>query len=267
MLLAAGRGERMRPLTDTLPKPLLHAGDKALIEYHLENLARAGFGELVINHAHLGQMLEAALGSGKRYGVNICYSHEPIALETAGGIAQALSLLKKDIGEAPFVVVNADIYCEFDFVKLLPVLQRMQANPGEGLAHLVLVDNPPQHPNGDFVLDSGRVALTGKNKLTFSGIGVYQPALFKDVAPGSVAKLAPLLNHAIAAGKVSGEHYQGVWVDVGTSERLRALDAKLLKRNRNVFGNTGYKGATKSLKDMEQAIRQEARKHKPKKSS
>lgn len=229
MILAAGRGERMRPLTDALPKPLLRAGDKALIEYHLENLARAGFVEIVINHAHLGQMLEAALGNGGRYGVSICYSHEPIALETAGGIAQALPLLRNEAGEQPFLTVNADIYCEFDFVKLLPVLQRMQATPDAGLAHLVLVDNPPQHPDGDFALDSGRVALTGENKLTYSGIGVYQPGFFKDVMPGSVAKLAPLLRQAIAAGKISGEHYQGVWVDVGTPERLRALNSRLSK--------------------------------------
>ena len=229
MILAAGRGERMRPLTDTLPKPLLRAGDKSLIEYHLENLARAGFAEIVINHAHLGKMIEAALGNGKRYGVKINYSPEAVALETAGGIAQALSLLKKDIGAAPFVVVNADIYCEFDFAKLLPVLEKMQASAESGLAHLIMVDNPAQHPDGDFMLDSGRLTLTGKSKLTFSGIGVYQPEFFKDVVPGSVAKLAPLLNHVIAAGKVSGEYYQGVWVDVGTPERLRALDSQLSK--------------------------------------
>ena len=231
MILAAGRGERMRPLTDTLPKPLLRAGDKALIEYHLENLARAGFAEIVINHAHLGKMIEAALGNGKRYGVKINYSPEVVALETAGGIAQALPLLKNELGAAPFVAVNADIYCEFDFAMLLPVLQRMQANLEQGLAHLVLVDNPAQHPDGDFALDSGRLALKEKNKLTltYSGIGVYQPKFFKDVAPGSVAKLAPLLSQAIAAGKISGEHYRGVWVDVGTPERLRALDSQLSK--------------------------------------
>jgi len=230
MILAAGRGERMRPLTDTLPKPLLRAGDKALIEYHLENLARAGFAEIVINHAHLGKMIEAALGNGKRYGVKINYSPEAVALETAGGIAQALPLLRNEADAAPFVVVNADIYCEYDFSKLLPVLEKMQTSAGTGLAHLahlILVDNPAQHPNGDFALDSGKLALTGKSKLTFSGIGVYQPVLFKDVVPGSVAKLAPLLNQAITAGKVSGEHYQGVWVDVGTPERLRLLDGQL----------------------------------------
>lgn len=229
MILAAGRGERMRPLTDILPKPLLRAGDKALIEHHLENLARAGFAEIVINHAHLGKMIEEALGDGQRYGVKINYSPEVVALETAGGIAQALPLLKTELGAAPFVVVNADIYCEFDFATLLPVLEKMQGSAETGLAHLIMVDNPAQHPGGDFALDSGQVVLTGKNTLTFSGIGVYQPALFKDVAPGSVAKLAPLLSHAIAAGKISGEHYQGVWVDVGTPERLCALDAKLKK--------------------------------------
>lgn len=229
MILAAGRGERMRPLTDALPKPLLRAGGKSLIEYHLENLARAGFVDVVINHAHLGQMIEAALGDGERYGVDIRYSREPAALETAGGIAQALTILQAGSrnGEQPFVTVNADIYCEIDFSMLLPVLKHMQANPDEDLAHLVLVDNPAQHASGDFVLDSGRIALSGKDNLTFSGIGVYQPGLFKDVVPGTVAKLAPLLRQAIAAGKVSGQYYRGRWVDVGTPARLHLLDVQL----------------------------------------
>lgn len=231
MILAAGRGERMRPLTDTLPKPLLRAGGKSLIEYHLENLARAGFVEVVINHAHLGQMIEAALGNGERYGVDIHYSHEPTALETAGGIAQALPILKagpgNDCGGQPFVTVNADIYCEIDFSILLPVLRHMQINPDEDLAHLVMVDSPAQHASGDFTLDSGRIVPSGKDNLTFSGIGVYQPRLFKDVVPGTVAKLAPLLRQAIAAGKIGGHHYRGVWVDVGTPERLRLLDLRL----------------------------------------
>lgn len=231
MILAAGRGERMRPLTDALPKPLLRVGGKSLIEYHLENLARAGFAEIVINHAHLGQMIEAALGNGERYGIDIRYSHEPAALETAGGIARALPLLKdgskSNHGVQPFLTVNADIYCEIDFARLLPVLRYMQANPEENLAYLVLVDNPEHHPGGDFVLDSDKVALPGKNNLTFSGIGVYQPAFFRDVLPGSVAKLAPLLRQAIAAGKIGGEHYRGAWMDVGTPERLRLLDHRL----------------------------------------
>ena len=230
MILAAGRGERMRPLTDTLPKPLLRVGNKALIEYHLERLARAGFADIVINHAHLGHMIEAALGNGDRYGVNIHYSHEPVALETAGGIGQALPMLSHDRengGGQPFAAVNADIYCEIDFSLLLPVLRRMQASPDGDLAHLVLVDNPGHHPQGDFTLDSGRVMLAEKNNLTFSGVGVYQPKLFAAIVPGSLAKLAPLLRRAISSGKVSGQHYQGVWVDVGTPERLRLIDSRL----------------------------------------
>lgn len=235
MILAAGRGERMRPLTDALPKPLLRVGGKPLIEYHLENLARAGFTEIVVNHAHLGQMIEAALGNGERYGIGIRYSHEPAALETAGGIARALPLLKdgskNNHGVQPFLTVNADIYCEIDFSSLLPMLRHMQANPEENLAYLVLVDNPDHHPGGDFVLDSGKVALPGKNNLTFSGIGVYQPSFFRDVLPGSVAKLAPLLRQAIAAGKIGGEHYRGTWMDIGTPERLRLLDRRLTAFN------------------------------------
>ena len=231
MILAAGRGERMRPLTDALPKPLLRVGGKSLIEYHLENLARSGFVEIVINHAHLGQMIEGALGNGERYGVDIRYSHEPAALETAGGIAKALPILKNgsayNYGERPFLVINADIYCEIDFSTLLPVMRRMQTRPDEHLAHLVLVDNPAHHADGDFALDSGKVTLSGKNNLTFSGIGIYQPKFFKDIVPGSVAKLAPLLRQAITTNKIGGEHYRGVWVDVGTPERLRLLDVQL----------------------------------------
>lgn len=227
MILAAGRGERMRPLTDALPKPLLRAGDKALIEYHLDNLAQAGFVEVVINHSHLGQMIETALGGGERYGISIRYSHEAVALETAGGIAKALPMLTNGSAGQPFLAINADIYCELDFSTLLPVLWRMQANPGEHLAHLVLVDNPLHHADGDFAFDAGKVALTGKDKLTFSGIGIYQPQLFKDVVPGTAAKLALLLRWAIALGKISGEHYRGVWVDVGTPARLHLLNAQL----------------------------------------
>lgn len=231
MILAAGRGERMRPLTDALPKPLLCVGNKPLIEYHLDNLARAGFVDIVINHAHLGQMIETALGNGERYGINICYSHESIALETAGGIVKALPLLKSKVGnepgEQPFLIINADIYCEIDFSTLLPILQQMKASLDRDSAHLVLVSNPEHHPDGDFVLDFGRLALTGKEKLTFSGIGVYKPAFFRGVESGLVAKLAPMLCQEIAAGKVGGEHYKGVWADVGTPECLRILDVQL----------------------------------------
>ena len=231
MILAAGRGERMRPLTDTLPKSLLRVGNKSLIEYHIHNLAHAGFVDIVINHAHLGQMIETALGDGERYGINIRYSHEPIALETAGGIVKALPLLESEVGndpgERPFLIINADIYCEIDFSTLLPILRQMKENLDGDSAHLVLVSNPEHHADGDFVLDSGRLALIGKEKLTFSGIGVYKPAFFKGVEPGLVAKLAPKLCQAIAAGKVSGEHYKGVWVDIGTPERLRRLNVQL----------------------------------------
>jgi MurNAc alpha-1-phosphate uridylyltransferase len=232
MILAAGRGERMRPLTDTLPKPLLHVGGKALIEYHLQNLAQAGFRDIVINHAHLGHMIEAALGNGERFGVRIHYSPESAALETAGGIAQALPMLRAGAGKEqrqPFLTVNADIYCSMDFSSLLPVLRRMRDNPDSALAHLVLVDNPAHHPDGDFALESGRVTVTRKEILTFSGIGIYQPELFQDIVPGTVAKLAPLLKEAIAGEKVSGQCYSGLWVDVGTPERLRRLDMDLMR--------------------------------------
>jgi MurNAc alpha-1-phosphate uridylyltransferase len=179
-------------------------------------------------------MIEAALGNGKRYGVSLHYSHEPVALETAGGIAQALPILEDKPantlgiqGERPFLVINADIYCELDFSALPPVMRQMQSSPDTDLAHLVLVDNPVHHPEGDFSLDSDRVALSGKNNLTFSGIGIYRPSFFKDVVPGSAAKLAPLLRQAIATGKVGGQCYRGVWVDVGTPERLRLIDLQL----------------------------------------
>ncbi len=231
MVLAAGRGERMRPLTDTVPKPLLCVGGKALIEYHLENLGRAGYRHVVINHAHLGHMIEAALGNGERHGLSIRYSHEPVALETAGGIAQALPLLKQDPGNdsenRPILTVNADIYCEIDLSTLLPVLARMKAHPVGELAHLVLVDNPPHHSEGDFALDSGRVVPAGGNNLTFSGIGIYRPELFEDIPRGTAARLAPLLRQAMAAGKVTGQHYRGVWVDVGTPERLHQINLRL----------------------------------------
>lgn len=153
MILAAGRGERMRPLTETQPKPLLQAGGKSLIEHQLMRLANAGFSEIVINHAYLGEMIEAALGNGDRYGVNIQYSHEPLVLETAGGIANAMPLLTNDVQDQPFLVVNADVYSDMDYAVLLPVLSQMQSHPEESLVHLVLVDNPEHHPDGDFCLD------------------------------------------------------------------------------------------------------------------
>ena len=217
MILAAGRGVRMRPLTDTTPKSLLAAGGKPLIVWQLEKLARAGVAEVVINHAHLGHLIEAALGDGSRFGVSIRYSRELEALETAGGIALALPLLGAD----PFMVINADIYTDYDF----SVLAR--ADLQVGLAHLVLVDNPPQHPRGDFALEAGRVHESGKRLLTFSGIGVYAPRLFSGIPPNAKVPLAPILRKAMAAERVSGEHYRGRWHDIGTAERLQALDAEL----------------------------------------
>jgi MurNAc alpha-1-phosphate uridylyltransferase len=215
MILAAGRGERMRPLTDHLPKPLLAVGGKRLIEYHLEALAQAGFSEVVINHAHLGGQIEALLGDGERYGVRIHYSPEAHALETGGGIFRALPLL----GDAPFVVVNGDVWCDYPFARLRRV---------ETLgAHLVLVPNPPQHPAGDFLLHGSAVESEGEGeRLTFSGIGLYHPSLFAGCEDGAFA-LAPLLRRAMAKGRVSGECFTGRWFDIGTPERLRQLDALL----------------------------------------
>ncbi|HLP81952.1 MAG TPA: nucleotidyltransferase family protein [Nitrosomonas sp.] len=233
MILAAGRGERMRPLTDQTPKPLLRAGTHALIEYQLINLARAGFVEIVINHAYLGKMIENALGTGERYGVTIRYSPEHVVLETAGGIANALPLLTDASRSQPFLVVNGDIYCDMDYAVLLPVMQSMHSNRQDFIAHLVLVDNPSHHAIGDFALQGNKVALSGVNNLTFSGIGVYQPELFADVFSGLPAKLAPLLRHEIENGHVSGERFTGQWIDVGTPERLAELDQQLSMKQRN----------------------------------
>lgn len=214
MILAAGRGERMRPLTDETPKPLLKAGGRRLIEYHLECLAQAGFREIVINHAHLGEQIEEVLGDGSCYGVRISYSAEGRALETGGGIFKALALL----GDGPFLVINGDVWCDYPYARL----RERQVE----LAHLVLVDNPPQHPHGDFVLDRGEVHDGDGERLTFSGIGIYHPRLFAGCEPGAFP-LAPLLRRAMAEGAVSGEHYQGRWFDIGTPQRLQELDRLL----------------------------------------
>ncbi len=227
MILAAGRGERMRPLTEHTPKPLLTAGGKPLIEWQIERLAAAGFRELVINHAHLGQRIEAHLGDGARFGVSIAWSDEGEPLETAGGIAQARALL----GEAPFLVTNGDVYVEYDYAQLRPLLADM-ANDSGHLAHVVLVDNPPHHPDGDFALAGERVRAGGAGeRLTFSGIGLYRPELFAVLRPGEKARLAPLLQTAMADGRVSGEHFRGRWEDVGTPQRLAALDRELTERH------------------------------------
>lgn len=215
MILAAGKGERLRPLTLHTPKPLVCAGGVPLIEYHVRALAAAGFRELVINHAWLGAQIEAYLGDGARFGVSIAYSAEGEPLETGGGIHRALPLL----GEAPFLLVNGDIWTDYDFADLrsIPV----------ALAHLVLVDNPAHHPEGDFRLEDGRVGARGEQPgLTYSGIAVLDPALFAGCRPGAF-KLAPLLLAAMAEGRVGGEHFRGRWVDVGTHERLAEVERLL----------------------------------------
>jgi MurNAc alpha-1-phosphate uridylyltransferase len=220
MILAAGRGERMRPLTDHTPKPLLPAGGKPLIVWHIERLVSAGITNLVINHAHLGMQIEQALGDGSQFGARIRYSNEGTALETAGGIANALHLL----GEQPFAVVNGDVYCDYDFSHL-PALAATLANSAD-MAHLVLADNPEHNLKGDFGLHDERITDTAP-KFTFSGIGLYKPALFANIPRGSKAALAPLLREQIAQGCVSGEHHRGIWIDVGTPQRLADLDAQL----------------------------------------
>jgi MurNAc alpha-1-phosphate uridylyltransferase len=212
----------MRPLTDHTPKPLLQVGGKPLIVWHIENLVRANITHLVINHAHLGEQIEATLGDGSRYGAHIRYSPEhPAALETAGGIAHALHLL----GDKPFAVVNGDIWCDYDFAHL-PQHAEALANSND-TARLVLVNNPPHNPHGDFHLRENRLLPTGEPRLTFSGIGLYKPGLFASLNRNAAAPLAPLLRHEIAAGRVGGEHYAGRWIDVGTPQRLDELDKAL----------------------------------------
>ncbi|NOT11145.1 MAG: nucleotidyltransferase family protein [Methylococcaceae bacterium] len=212
MILAAGRGERMRPLTDYTPKPLLSVADKPLIVHTIKQLVSAGFYEIVINHAYLGKQIEDALGDGEQFGALLQYSPEgDEALETAGGIINALPLL----GQHTFLVVNGDIATDFPFAEL--------KNQTVDLAHLVLVDNPDHHPLGDFALDNaGYLSESGAALLTFSGIGLYHPELFADTPPGK-SKLGPLLRKAISDYHVTGQKYSGFWMDIGTPERLKEL--------------------------------------------
>ncbi|MBI3900433.1 MAG: nucleotidyltransferase family protein [Gammaproteobacteria bacterium] len=220
MILAAGRGERMRPLTDTLPKPLLPVGGRPLIVHLIEKLARAGLRDIVINHSYLGSAIEHALADGAQYGVRIRYSPESDGpLETGGGIHRALPLL----GDVPFLVINGDVWTDYPFEKLLAI--------SIDLAHLVLVDNPSHHPQGDFALREGIVGDDGLPRFTFAGVGVYRPALFAQCQPGRFP-LAPLLRQAMKNGHVSGEHHSGYWLDVGTPTRLQELD-RLLSRAGN----------------------------------
>jgi MurNAc alpha-1-phosphate uridylyltransferase len=218
MILAAGRGERMRPLTDRIPKPLIQAAGRPLIAYLIERLAHAGFTDLVVNVSHFAELVERGLGDGSRFGARITYSREAQALETGGGIAYALPLL----GGGPFVVVNSDIYCDFDFTRLASAATTLGVSGA--LAHLVMVDNPPHHPAGDFSLSGGKVSGGGPSRLTFSGIGMYVPELFASVPRGSKCPLVALLNPAMAQGAVSGEHHRGLWMDIGTPQRLADLE-------------------------------------------
>ncbi|MGH8259973.1 MAG: N-acetylmuramate alpha-1-phosphate uridylyltransferase MurU [Steroidobacteraceae bacterium] len=218
MVLAAGRGERMRPLTDHTPKPLLEAGGKPLIGYLLEGLARAGLRDIVVNLSWLGQRIRDALGNGSAYGVRIAYSDEgPVALETGGGIFNALPLL----GEEPFVIANGDIWTDLDFSTL--------SLDGDSLATIVLVPNAPHHPRGDFGLEGDRIVEREADRYTYPGIGLYRPEFFAGCSPGRFP-LLPLLRRAIAAGRLRGQVHRGTWIDIGTPERLAALDAELRTR-------------------------------------
>lgn len=219
MILAAGRGERMRPLTDTTPKPLLKAGGRSLIAWAIRRLLRAGISDVVVNISHLAPLIEAELGDGAALDVRIRYSHEHEALETAGGIAWALPLLDNE----PFLVVNSDVYSDYDFA---PLAARAVTLTPQHPAHLVLVNNPAHNPDGDFGLIEGRVTTIAP-KFTFSGIGAYHPALFANIPHGEKARLAVQLTLPIAESRVTGEHYTGEWNDVGTPQRLAELDERL----------------------------------------
>lgn len=222
MILAAGRGERLRPLSDRLPKPLVPAGGKPLVAWLLERLARAGVREVVMNVSHLGAQIEAALGDGAAFGLTIAYSREAEPLESAGGIALARALL----GDAPFLLVNADVYSDFDLARL-----RARAL-GKDLAHLVLAPNPAHHPGGDFSLADGRAGNALAPRYTYTGMALIDPALVAPVRAGGKAALAPLLRAAGDAGKLSGELHRGLWRDVGTAERLAELDRVLEAQTR-----------------------------------
>jgi N-acetyl-alpha-D-muramate 1-phosphate uridylyltransferase len=213
MILAAGRGERLRPLTDTIPKPLIEVGGKPLIVHHLERLAAAGFADVVINLGWLGEKMRESLGDGSRFGLKIHYSPEPPgALETAGGIVHALPLL----GKSPFAVISGDIFCDYPF-------ERLAELPLGSRGHLVMVDNPAHHPEGDFGLEKHRLSLTARSRLTYSGIAIFSPELFRLLEPG-VRPLRPILESGIQKKLISGEYFRGYWSDVGTPERLREVN-------------------------------------------
>lgn len=219
MILAAGRGERLRPITDTLPKPLVQVRGKPLIAYHLDKLSACGVREVVINVSHLGGKIEAALGDGSAWNLDIAWSREQAPLETAGGIARARALL----GEEPFALVNADVYCDWDFAGFRDIAGRVQSTRTMG--HLVLVPNPDFRPQGDFSLHGNQVGNAPAPRYTYSGIAVLRAALVDEVPYGQAAPLAPLLRAAAAAGQLTGELHAGAWSDVGNHERLAALNS------------------------------------------
>lgn len=222
MILAAGRGERMRPLTDRTPKPLLDVGGKPLIVWHLERLAAAGFRDVVINHAHLGRQIEDALGNGSRFGLSIVYSPEPDgALETGGGVVQALSLL----GSQPFLVISGDIYVECDYGSLLRPLS------AKATALMWMVENPSWHAKGDFAIRDGKLALEGEPKLTYANIGIFAPAFFAGVEPGTRLPMFPLFKRGITAGTIDAARFAGLWDNLGNIEQLRSLDTLLRSRS------------------------------------
>jgi MurNAc alpha-1-phosphate uridylyltransferase len=227
MIFAAGRGERMRPLTDTCPKPLLEAGGKPLIVWQIERLAAAGYTRIVINHAWLGELIEATLGDGARFGVQLLYSAEQGALETAGGIAQALPLLEQNGEACVFLAVAGDVFSDFDFARLDGAAAALAGRDEPGM-HLVMVPNPAFHPNGDFVLgEDGVLAAEGAPRWTFGSIGLYDSRMFRDLAPGTKRALTPYYKAAIAAGRATGELFEGRWENVGTAAQLAALDVEL----------------------------------------
>ena len=226
MILAAGRGERLRPLTDVTPKPLLAVGGKPLIVWQVERLVGGGFTELVINHAWLGKQIEAALGDGSRFGARIVYSREREALETAGGVVAALQLLTRDAIDEPFAVVSADIYTDFDYARLAAPVAALRASYPRVAAHLVLTDNPPHHPHGDMALVDGFVARRGV-LLNYANIGVFHPRVFDGLLSGEKLKLFPWAYRLVDERRVSGETFRGVWENIGARAQLDALDRRL----------------------------------------
>ncbi len=223
MILAAGRGQRMRPLSDLRPKPLLEAGGKSLIAWQIERLVSAGFDDIVVNVAHLGALIEAALGDGARFGATLHYSRESEPLEVAGGIATALPVL----GEGVALVVSADVYAEFDYAALRSRLVAMEASAAAPHLHMVMVPNPAYHPNGDFVLRAGQLALDGASRLTFGNIALYRTSLFRELPRGKKLKILPLYQDWISRGWASGEIHNGCWANVGSPDDLVRLDRRL----------------------------------------